>query len=209
MATEAALRLVNNIKLRLPGSTTDMILYELYNVLNDWFQDTNMWTEDIEFPVFANTSPDVSIPDNLEYLLATNETAFIFRLMGVMDNNGLQIAATMPTPGIVRLTKSPTGGVNYTARFALTVSDPVQTGNIPECPDWVIQKYTNEFIDGVLGRMMFIPAKPYSNSQLGTFHTKSFRMGMAFARQEFNRQNTFNVQPWKFPQTYNRRKSLR
>ena len=209
MATDAALRLINNLKLRLPGSTTDMIIYELYNVLNDWFQDTNMWFEDIEFPVFPNTSPDPDVPDNLEYTLATNETASIFRLMGVVDNKGLQIVATMPIPGKILLSRSPTGGVNYTARLALTVSDPVQTGNIPECPDWVIQKYTNDFIDGVLGRMMMIPAKPYSSSQLATYHTRAFKIAIAFARQEFNRQNTFNVQPWKFPQAYNRRKSLR
>lgn len=209
MATTSAMRLINNLRLRLPGATTELIQYELYNVLNDWFQDTNMWTEDIEFPVFANTSPDVSIPDNLEYILATNETASIFRLMGVVDDRGLQIGATMPQPGTILLSKSPTGGVNYTARLALTVDDPVASGEIPNCPDWVINKYQNDIVDGVLGRMMFMPAKPFSSTQLATLHTKQFRSAVAFARQEYNRQNTFNVQPWKFPQMFNRRKSLR
>ena len=99
MASLAMTRLINNLRARLPGATDNLINYELYNVLNDWFQDTNMWYEDIEFPVFANTADSTEPPDNMEYVLATNQTAAIVRLMGVVDEHDTPVGAYMPEPG--------------------------------------------------------------------------------------------------------------
>jgi hypothetical protein len=165
-----------------------------------------MWIEDIEFPVFANTASAGQEPDNIEYVIATNQTAAIVRLMGVVDDHGLPVAAYMPEPGTVRLAYAPNGNVNFVARYALTVNDPVGDDSLPYCPDWVINKYQNDIINGVVGRMMSMTAKPFSNERLAVYHTKAFQTAIANARVEQNRQNTYRGQVWKFPQAFNRRR---
>lgn len=193
-------RLMNNLRIALPGAIDDAIKLEVYNALNDFFQDSNIWTEDISIPVVAGQT---------SYVITPAETASITRLMGLVDGNQITVACSMDTPGTVVLWTTPSTSDTYTAKVSLTINDPLDGDNYPTFPYWVLNKYQNDIIDGVLGRMMAQPAKPYSNIQLAAFHTRAFRNAIANARQEANRRNIYRGQRWQFPQTFNRNKARR
>lgn len=198
MASAEINRLMDNLRVRLPGAIDDAIKLEVYNTINDFFQDSNIWFEDIEFDV--NSTDDT-------YTVTTNSGAIV-RLMGVADNNYRPVRAGMDTPGEVQLYSKPSQPHIYTARMALTVNGVNKEG-YPVFPMWVLNKYMNDVIDGVLGRMMAQQAKPYSNAQLALVHTRKFSAAVALARVEANRRNVYRGQNWAFPQGWSRRKSFR
>ena len=54
-------------------------------------------------------------------------------------------------------------------------------------------------LDGLVGRMMSQPAKPYTNPALGLNHLRKFRNAISFAGTESVRRNVANSQAWRFP----------
>lgn len=201
MASVDIERLMQNLRVRLPGAIDDAIKFELFNTLNDFFQGSNIWREDIPVPI----TPGVKT-----YPLIASGPAAIVRLMGVIDNNSLPVDAVLDldTRDLV-LTLDPSSAVDYTAQVSLTVDDPVDRESYPIFPIWVLNLYINDIIDGVLGRMMSQPAKPYSNTQLAAYHTRSFTSAISAARAEANRKYAYGAQRWRFPQTFNRYKARR
>jgi hypothetical protein len=62
-------RLIKNARTSLPGSLDNVILLELFNVLDKFFRDTSIWTEDVPFSVnrqgrFIISSPRASRPSS-------------------------------------------------------------------------------------------------------------------------------------------------
>jgi hypothetical protein len=82
------------------------------------------------------------------------------------------------------------------------VTDPVTRDGIPVFPAWILSKYGNDFLDGLMGRMMSQIAKPYSNTAMGTYHTKKFNNAMSQAKVEALHQNVYRGQSWRFPQSF-------
>ncbi len=195
-------RLMDNLRIRLPGSTDDLLRMELFNVLNDWFQDTNIWREEIAVPITAGVT---------DYELIPSEPSMIMRLVKVWDNsNQFPIPATLDT--ITRnliLTNKPSQDATYTAQVALTVDDPLDRDGYPVFPMWVLNTFQNDILDGVMGRMMSQAAKPWSNPALAVAHTRAFRVAVAVARAEAARKFTYNAEAWTFPQGFNRKKNKR
>lgn len=199
MASLEVNRLMDNLRIQLPGAIDDVLRLEVFNTLNDFFQDTNIWFEDIDFDVVANQQV---------YELISSGPSAIVRLLAVVDDAERYITAFMDTPGEIQLRDSPTTPATYTARVALTINDPLDREGNPVFPMWVLNKYQNDIIDGVLGRMMAQPAKPYSNAQLAVLHARKFAAAIGFARKETNRRNVYRGQRWQFPQGFNRRKAF-
>jgi hypothetical protein len=171
----------------------------MFNTLNEWFQTTNMWYEDIQFTGVVNDASYI-------YVIEPSQPSAIVRLIGVVDNNQRTVAAVMDTLGQLQLVISPTEAVVYTARVALTINDPLDRENYPNAPDWVLNKYMNDLVDGVVGRLMMQVGKPYSNSQMGIWRTREFNKGVAMARVEAQRHNVWRQQNWVFPQSFFRKK---
>jgi hypothetical protein len=200
MATLDVNRLMDNLRVRLPGAVDDALRMEIFNALNDFFQDTNIWFEDIEFETIAGEK---------NYNLFATSPSAIVRLINVTDNRGFVVGAYMDTPGELQLANEPINAQTYVARVTLTINDPLDREGNPVFPMWVLNKYQNDIVDGVLGRMMAQPAKPYSNSQLAVLHARKFSSAIAFARQEANRRNVYRGQRWAFPQSFSRLKTIR
>jgi hypothetical protein len=190
-------RLMDNLRIKLPGALDGVIQLEMFSALNEFFQNSNAWTEDIEFETVGNEQ---------SYLLVQTQPGAINRLMYVVNADGTPIAATMQTPGELELVYAPTDGLTLTARVALTVTDPVTREGYPDYPDWFLNKYGNDIMDGVLGRMMSQMAKPYSNERLAIFHMKKFQNAISQAKVEAQHKNVYRGQAWRFPQTFSRRK---
>lgn len=192
MAHADVTRMMNNARIHLPGATDDTIRLELFNVLNDFFQQSNIWQERIDFRVH---------PDVLDYELAPSDVSTISSLLSIETNSGLPVAGSMMVPGELLLVQSPNEAGVYTAVVSLTVNEPTNKEGYPQIPAWILNKYGVEILDGLLGRMMAQPAKPYSNERMAIYHTRKFKGGIAAAKTNTTHKNVYRGQAWRFPRT--------
>lgn len=201
MASTDINRLIDNLRVQLPGATDAAIKFEIFNALNDFFQGSNIWREDIEVPVTSGVT---------SYDLLPSGPAKIVQLMSVRDTNNLAVGAQLDLlSDALVLFETPSANTTFTAQVALTVNDPIDREGYPVFPMWVLNLYMNGIVSGVLARMMSQPAKPYSNTQLAIYHNRNFNIAIANARVEANRGFTYGTQKWRFPQQFNRRKTYR
>lgn len=188
-------RLMDNARIHLPGALDSTLKLEMYNVLNDFFQNSNIWQEEIEFEVTTSA---------LEYSIEATSVSSIVRLVSLVDTNNSPVGATMAEPGELILDTAPSQDTVYTATVALTVDSPVARSGFPEFPAWILDKYHTGLLDGLLARMMAQPAKPYSNLPMAATRYRSFRIATAQAGSESVRKNLSNAQAWRFPQNFAR-----
>jgi hypothetical protein len=141
------------------------------------------------------------------YTVTTTETpATINRFMSAVDGSKFPVLATMQTPGTIVLDHPATKADTYVVTLALTVADPTNSDNYPYAPAWIINKYFNGLIEGVLGRLQSQPAKPYTNERMSIYHLRRFRAAVALARVEANHLNTYERPAWVFPQSFSVRR---
>jgi hypothetical protein len=194
------LRLMNNARLRLAGATDDVLQAELFNTLDEFLKGSNTWQQDIEINIPAND------PANTVYELVPDSPSLVDKLMWVYSKpattniaRGNPIGAAMSIPGCMTLTLQPTTDVTYIATVSLTVQDPVTRDGYVTFPSWVLARYREVILNGLLGKMMSQPAKPYTNTQMSVFHLRKFNSGKASARVEVTRNNKYRTQAWVFP----------
>lgn len=204
MASADMTRLMDNARIKLPGALDNAIKIELFSTLTEFFQDSNIWTEDIKFDVNPTTDTYLENPAAFTYELVVLDDGFVNRLMWVMDDAGRQQTVIMPVPGSVILQYAPTQAATWTARVAKTVVDPVDSEGFPYCPDWVVSKYGSDLLDGVLGRMMGQIAKPYSSPAVASVHLRSFKQAVNKAKAEAMHGNLYRGQAWRFPRAFAR-----
>lgn len=205
MATAQLQRLFNNARVKIPGAIDDMLKLELYNVLFEFFTDSNIWQDQLAVPVTTATAT---------YTLTPSDTSQITRLMSVntsATNGSLQVFATMQVPGTMILKNTPTVADTLVVVIAKTVIDPVSSGSpgddpiqygFPNYPTWVVDKYFLGILDGLIGQMMAQTAKPWTNEKLAVFHLRKFQQVITTARNEANRMNVFGAQRWTYPQSF-------
>lgn len=192
-------RLMNNLQVALPGALTGAIQLEIFNVLNEFLQKTDIWQESINFSI----SPSNAYLSTIEIVPSAGQ---INRLIYVVDTNQLQRRMSMPTPGYLQVIELASGAETWTARVALTCTDPLPTNgalaNLPLIPGWILSKYNNGIMSGVLARMMAQPAKPYTNPKLAVMHQRIYKNAENEGKTESRRQNLFDGQAWSFPQGF-------
>ena len=202
MANADMNRLMDNARIKLPGALDNAIQIELFSVLNEFFQETNIWYEDIDFDVSVTSQSYFENPDAYTYQILPLEGGTINRLIGVVNSSGFAQRASMPTPGFVILAYSPNTAETYTARVTKTITDPVTREGYPVFPAWILSKYGNDILDGLLGRMMGQIAKPYSSPQIAAVHLRNFKQAINKARAEVMHGNVYRGQNWRFPQSF-------
>lgn len=60
-------RLMDHARIRLPGALDAAIQMELFSALNEFFQKSNIWYEDIQFPVQPTDDTYLENPDAFTY----------------------------------------------------------------------------------------------------------------------------------------------
>lgn len=191
-------RLMDNCRIRLPGVVDDVLKLELYSVLNEFFQGSNSWNEDITFTVTSGV---------VDYPITPSGVSKIVRLLGVVNSEERFVGAAMPEQDTITLLTIPNKTEAYIARVVLTVGDPLDAYGYPEYPEWALSSYFDEIADGVIGRAMSQVAKPYTNERMAIYHMRRFRGGVSRAKVEWQHQNVYRGQNWSFPQTFARRHS--
>lgn len=200
MANADVIRLMTNAQVRLPGATDPLMQRELFNVMDEFFKGSNVWNEDIEVQVTG------AAPAGTIYEITPSGPSLIDKLLWVYDKptstsvgRGSPVGAAMSTPGELTLTTQPSNDQTYVVSVVLTVQDPIQRDGYVVFPAWVLAKYRDVILDGLLGNMMSQPQKPWTNTQLSVFHMRKFKNKTAAARVEWTRNNTYRQQAWVFP----------
>lgn len=192
MATADLTRLMNDIRVRVPGAVDPVIQQEIFLVVDELLRATDMWQEDIPVAVVANTT---------NYDLVPSDQGMILRLIQLVDPTLPQVprAADMQVPGTLVLRVTPTQSYSWTATVSKTVIDPVTRTGYPEFPEWILQKHRPYLVDGALARLYGQPAKPYANQTLAVLHQRRWQAALTNARQDARRFNLFGGQRWSFP----------
>lgn len=190
MATTADLtRIMMNCRVRLPGAIDSAIRVELYNVMNEFFQETNLWQDDITVTTQAG---------KLVYYIQPNSYGVIDKLVAMQDAQKRIYPCTFTMPDTITFSFDP-GVLTLNARVIMTISDPVDRDGYPEFPPWVAGKYNSAIADGVLGKMMAQMSKPYTDEKKAIYHLRKFETAKAMAKGDAARFHTFGVQSWRFP----------
>jgi hypothetical protein len=104
---------------------------------------------------------------------------------------------------ILRIFWNPGSPDVWIALLALSVADPVDGRGLPtEMPDWIIEKYFDYIAQGVAGKLMLSPNKPYSSPKLAEYNMRKFHEGVGLARTENRHLFVYGGQRWVFPQTF-------
>lgn len=187
-----------NAQTKLTGASESGIKAELYDVMKEFFEDSNCWREDITFLPVAGIA---------DYSLAPAQDGQIIRLIGVWDDKGSPVEAFMPSFGVVTLlnTLSADAAANYTARVIKTVSLPITKDATPIVPAWTLGVYSIHILDGLVGKMMGQQQKAYSNNTLSTYHLRRFRTGIQLAKAAAEHANLQGAQNWSYPRGWGSR----
>lgn len=183
---------VTMAEMKLAGASQNGIKAELYDVLKEFFTDSNAWREDIQFQGKANVT---------DYLLTPLSEGQIIRLIGTWDDKGIPVPSFMAEFGTVKLLHGPEFDPpsKWFSRVVKTVTHPITRDGVPIAPDWALRVYSVAIMDGLLGKMMGQQAKSYSNSTMSGYHLRRFRQAIKVARTEAEGANTVGAQSWAFP----------
>jgi hypothetical protein len=193
-ASAEILRLVADARTHLPGSITTAIQAELFAAARDFFDFTNVWTEEITVPIVAN---------DRTYTLTPAADGTILRLMTLFESTDIDkkpvAPCSMDIPGELVLGITPSAAATWVARVSKTVLDPVDGDGYPVFTAWIMKKYGDVLLAGTLGGMFSQGGKPYSDNKKADFYMRVFRSGKAKARVEAVKANIYGQTNWMFP----------
>lgn len=187
---DIAERIVDSAMSRLPGAIEGNIHFVMEDVLKEFFKVSTIWRERIRVNVLA---------DRTDYELESVEyPARIISLLWLENADAITFRASLITPNILRLARALEPDYYY-AWVVLTTTTKPSNLDYPVFPDWVADLYGDVIADGIVGRMMGQPNKPYTNNQHAIMFSRLFRKGSQEARIHADRQNIQGGQRWRFP----------
>lgn len=191
-------RLLNLARVKLPGSSDAAIKAELFEVLHEFCNETNVWWVDVPITTVVGVN---------KYPVISSTPGEIVRLISLRDGDFNAWPASMPQVPIIQLSQLPQQVSTVqviTARIAYVPGVPVtrdgETGSLPEIPEELLPLYAPNILDGLLGRMMAHISKPYSNERMSLYHLRRFRSALTATRAAVLHQNSYGVNTWNYPQ---------
>lgn len=202
-------RLMQTIRVAVPGATDDMISLQLFNVMDKFFRRSLAWRVQNDIVLEDNrTEYDVDLPIGSVAILAISAT-----------HNGIPVVPFEPSaetwvtgllawaftqPDILLLANAPSSGqLAYPLKmmFALSINRSaleIDPGDW-QLPDWMYDMFFNDWEAGVLATFYGMPAKPWSNAQLAVFHGKKFNQALALRKRQANTGFVYAPVGWSFP----------
>jgi len=235
MTTTPIARVLDNVRVHVPAVMDGMMRLELFNALKEFFQRSNIWLLEIPVYVTPESNdyqvetgmnvvvnrlmelsrPNQPLANQWEYA-PTRPPAYF-----QVDPNNLHSESVDPiyrsarrgtllNAGtkcpILRIIFNPQVAETWIATLALNITDPTDQDGLPCPPEWIVEKYSNYLIDGVIMRLMLQPGKPYSSPQGAQYHGRKFNEGVGLARTEARNMFVYNGQRWFFPQGWSERR---
>jgi len=195
-ASSEILRLVADARTNLPGSLTTAIQAELFAAAREFFDFTNVWTEEITVPIVANDRSYTITP-------AVSGDGTIIRLLSLFESTDIDkrpvAPCSMEIPGYLILGITPSTAATWVALVSKTVVDPVDSDGYPVFTAWIMKKYGDVLLAGTLSKMFAHGGKPYTDNRKADFYMRVFRSGKSKARVEAAKANVYGQTNWMFP----------
>lgn len=190
-------RMLANIRNDLRGATDNAIRGRLFNIIDEFFRNSNSWIEWIDFTIASGQQ---------DYTITPKHDGMITRLRGVIDQNCVNYPAMIteiePPGAKVRLVWPQNMTIPVKAITYKSIVLPTTSSDIPVAPRWLLPMYERAIESGVIGRMQMTPNVPWANAQLGQINYKVFLNQVAEAKAAAERGNLWGGQAWRFPRTW-------
>jgi hypothetical protein len=196
--------LYDRARVELAGASDAMIRLAMYDVFQEFFNDTSLWTEAIPGLLQAGAVFYHLEPGNPHSLGDPFPAGKIIGLGGVLDMNGTPVAADMPEAGFLRLQFTQSNALSVFAVVIKNVAIP-KSSQLPKVPKWVVELYEPYLLAGIKSKLMFQPDRPYYEPKMATLQYQYFRQGVSIGRVRALRRNTYGAQAWVFPQQFRTR----
>lgn len=208
---EDANAIFNLCRVELTGVSDAMLKAQLFEVLDEFFRDTQSWKEYITFAVAPpNPAPTTAIGwvNALTYSIQPTDGQII-SLDGVTDQTGSFVGALMPilqgagqNDPAVQLQVAPNVAQQYIALVTKSVDLPPTRDQLPVAPEWAVRRWRATIKAGMLGALMNQKNKGYSDSKGALYHLSRFRKGITDCRSATLRAYTKGAGSWRFPQSF-------
>ena len=187
---------------RLPGIGEAALRVEMANAMQEFLRTTHAWRETIVSDLVAgrskyNITPRSSSGAQITYIIgvqvsgqryaplspdAFTDTAMrVFRLNASFDELTLY-----PTPN-----ESVTDGLKV--RVGLSLRD-----DSLDMPDYLLERYGEHLLDGVLERCFSHHMKPYTDKTQALYHHRRFRAAITRTRREVRGGDAQATPAWRF-----------
>jgi hypothetical protein len=188
-------RIFQDVRKDLPSVPDAVLRQELFRVLDDFTQTTNIWREDIPFDVDPavmsyTITPAEGQPNRLLLVYDTAAPVRYWAAPGIM----------MRVPGVIQLWRPAPQAGTWSAVIAKRTSEPLNSDKYPDIDPWIVDKYADCLGRGILARLQFEPQKPYSNPMLAQVNQRAYIGGRSLARANDGHANVINGQNWFYPQ---------
>jgi len=196
------------VRTRVSGAGVDIINQEIKSAIREFYRKSGLWVETLEN---LATSAVVSTLDLSAAAVSAGHDASVLSTVSIKyDNNYLipqHVLDTDPTgdtpvqyyglsAGSVRLIPTPIATV-ANIMDAVVVLQPLFTSDF--VPNDAKDIWFDGIMDGILGRIMVHPKKPYTNAVLAQYHLKRFNNTIGEARDTARRRYTKTENSWTFP----------
>ena len=193
-------RIFADVRKDLPSVVDAIVRQEVYRVLDDFTQYSNVWQQEVNLNIVKDTQT-YDITSQITQGKAN-------RLMHVWDpasqsSNWPMSGIMMRVPGIITTYRAPGSNGSWKAIIAKRTTDPVDPAtNYPVIDEWILDRYSDTIGRGILARLMIEPQKPYSNPMLAQVNQRAYIAGRSLARANDGKANVYNAQAWRFPQNW-------
>jgi hypothetical protein len=231
-ASVSLVRLLDMVRMDCPGVSNGTLRMTLFNILREFFRRSNIWLFELPVYISNTTNdyvlntcqnanvirlmgldkPQYFPMEPIEYIPSC-PPQFI-KYPTVIPNfstqnpypraprEGALLNAGTKCP-ILRIFWNPGSDDVWIALLSLSIADPVDGTGLPSgMPDWIIEKYFDYIANGVSGKLMLSPNKPYSSPKLAEYNMRKFHEGVGLARTENRHLFTYSNQRWVFPQNF-------
>jgi uncharacterized Fe-S cluster protein YjdI len=183
-------RVMDVLRVRLPGAKDSVIHLELFNAIDEFCRHAYAWVETITVPLVAGQTVYAVTPAGTEIVEALS-----------IDHATLQSAGIVYSAGTIALDGAPEADDLATplALVAVLTPSPLNTAPADWLPADLVAKHYAALVDGTLSKMMMQAAKPYSNPALAQFHGRRFRNAIALATVDARTGDVAGVRAWSFP----------
>jgi hypothetical protein len=210
-------RIFADVRKDLPSVIDAVLKQEVFRVMDDFTQTTNIWQEHVPIKV----EPHVTV-----YPITTQQGK-PNRLMIVYLDDGQPQAGplifpppsranyppnpnfwpggpmVMRVPGVLTLPRDLNQSAVWWAVIAKRTAEPVNPDNkYPVIDDWIVDKYADTIGRGIIARLQWEPQKPYSNPMMAAQNQRAYISGRTLARANDGHANVYDAQNWRFPQQF-------
>lgn len=231
-ASTSLVRLLDMVRMDCPGVTNGILRQTLFNILREFLRRSNIWLLELPIYIVSTTNdyvidtcqnanvirlmaiekPQYFPVDGIEYLPGCPPQFIKFPT--IIPNSETQSPhPRVPRDGgllnagskhpILRIIWNPSNNEIWIATLAMSVADPVDGSGLPsEMPDWILEKYFDYIANGITGKLMMSPNKPYTSPKLAEYNMRKFHEGVGLARTESRHMFTYSGQRWIFPQNF-------